>query len=219
MDKELLKTTLFSIAGGVMSYHPLTSAIFTYLSTFRNEIETRFLKDFILKLDERISKREDKVDKEYIKSDDFNNFLYKTIHLAANDVRKEKLSLFANIIVNSALIGNANENDGLKSLFDETIDKIDENLFGFLLKMSSRVLHESDTEHKGWDDGEEDLEQLNINRTSFHLYADYLLSIGVVVRLPKYEFDTKTGEIVIYEKYFVTQYGKQFVEFVKEQDK
>ena len=222
MDKESIKnnlcTTLFSIAGGVASFNPLTSAMFTYLSTFRNEVETRFLKDFILKLDERISKLEEKVDKEYIKSDDFNNFLYKTIHLAANDVRKEKLSLFANIIVNSALVGNANENDGLKYLFDETIDKIDENLFGFLLKMSTRVLNESDSERKGWNDGDEDLKQLNIDRISFHLNADYLLSIGVVVRLPKFEMDTKTGELEIYEEYYVTQYGKKFVDFVKEQD-
>ena len=222
MDKESIKnnlcTTLISIVGGVMSYHPITSALFTYYSTFRNEVETRFLKDFILKLDERISKLQEKVDKEYIKSDDFNNFLFKTIRLAASDVRKEKLRLFANIIVNSTLVGNANENDGLKYLFDDTIDKIDENLFDFLLRMSSRVLEDSVSETKGWGGDISDLALLNVDSTTFRLNADYLFSVGVVIRLPKFEIDTETGQMAYHEEYYVTQYGKKFVDFVKEQD-
>lgn len=221
MDKESIKsdlyTTLISVAGGVASFNPLTSAMFTYLSTFRNEVETRFLKDFILKLNERISKLEEKVDKEYIKSDDFNNFLYKTIRLAASDVRKEKLGLFANIIVNSALVGNANENDGLKYLFDDIIDKIDENLFDFLLRMSSRVLEYSESETTGWGRDSSELSLLNVDSTTFRLYADYLLSVGVVIRLPKFELDTDTGHLLYHEEYYVTQFGKKFVDFVKEQ--
>lgn len=222
MDKESIKnnlcTTLISIVGEVMSYHPITSAIFTYLSTFLNVIETRFLKDFIYSVDERVNKLEERIDQEYIKSDDFNNFLFKTIRLAASDVRKEKLRLFANIIVNSTLVGNANENDGLKYLFDDTIDKIDEKLFDFLLRMSSRVLEDSVSDTKGWCVDTPDLALLNVDSTTFRLNADYLLSVGVVIRLPKFEIDTETGRMTYHEEYYVTQYGKKFVDYVKEHD-
>lgn len=222
MDKELIKnnlcTTLISIVGGVMSYRPITSALFSYLSTFLNVIETRFLKDFISRVDERVNRLEERIDQEYIKSDDFNNFLYKTIRLAASDVRKEKLSLFANIVVNSTLVGNANENDGLKYLFDDTIDKIDENLFDFLLRMSSRVLEDSVSDTKGWSVDTPDLAILNVDSTTFRLNADYLLSVGVVIRLPKFEIDTETGRMTYHEEYYVTQYGKRFVEYVKDHD-
>ena len=222
MDKELIKnnlcTTLISIVGGVMSYRPITSALFSYLSTFLNVIETRFLKDFISRVDERVNRLEERIDQEYIKSDDFNNFLFKTIRLATSDVRKEKLRLFANIIVNSTLVGNANVNDGLKYLFDDTIDKIDEKLFDFLLRMSSRVLEDSVSDTKGWCVDTPDLAILNVDSTTFRFNADYLLSVGVVIRLPKFEIDSETGRMTYHEEYYVTQYGKKFVDYVKEHD-
>ena len=120
--------------------------------------------------------------------------------------------------MNSTLVGNANENDGLKYLFDDTIDKIDENLFDFLLRMSSRVLEDSVSETKGWGGDISDLALLNVDSTTFRLNADYLLSVGVVIRLPKFEIDTETGQMAYHEEYYVTQYGKKFVDFVKEQD-
>ena len=81
-----------------------------------------------------------------MRTDDFINFFRKTLIIAALDLRKEKKRLFANIIANSALIGNADVNDGRKYLFDETIDKIDERLFEFLVRIRSRRLTTEDDE-------------------------------------------------------------------------
>ena len=105
-----------AIQTGLASMNPLTAAIFTGVSTYRNDLEMRFVKDVIVGVNERIYRLEEKLNKEYMKSEDYMNFLYKTLQMAASDVRKEKLNLFATLMVNAALIENADENDGRKYL-------------------------------------------------------------------------------------------------------
>lgn len=113
-----------------------------------------------------------------MKTDDFINFLHKTLIKAALDLRNEKKRLFANIIVNSALIGNADVNDGRKYLFDETIDKIDEKLFEFLVRLKSRYLTvEEDEKHEGWKGNEEELTLLGVDEKTFRFNVDYLLGV------------------------------------------
>lgn len=210
-------TIVKAIGGALASLHPVTSAIFTGVMTYRSDIEMRFVKDVIVGVNERVCRLEHRLDKEYIKSDDYMNFLYKTLKMASNDARREKLNLFANIIVNSALTGIADENDGRKYLFDETIDKIDEKLFDFLLRASTKSLEGFGLEAIGWQGTDDDLAQLGVDDSSFQFNAEYLLSVGVMVRLPKFEMDTETGELLFHEEYFVTKYGKEFVEYVREQ--
>ena len=50
-----------------------------------------------------------------------------TILKAKNDLRKEKIKLFANIIVNAALEENTKKEYNRKYLYLDTIDKIDEH--------------------------------------------------------------------------------------------
>ena len=144
------------------------------------------------------------------------NFLYKTLGKAAGDVRKEKLKMFANIIVNSALIGRPSIKDGNKYLYDETIDKIDDSLFEFLLRLCSRGMVYDENRNAGWRGDDEDLKQLCVDERTFFFYVDYLLSVGVLVRLPNFEIDDN-GVMSYYAEYFVTQYGYDFVEYVRDQ--
>ena len=167
-------------------------------------------------VNERVYRLEQKLDKEYMKSEDYMNFLYKTLRMAASDTRKEKLKLFANIMVNAALKEYADENDSRKYLYDETIDKIDEKLFGFLLRVSVRDLEGLGLEDKGWRGADDELKRLGVDGKTFQFNAEYLLSVGVMVRLPKFEMNGETGHLVYHEEYFVTQYGKEFVEYVRE---
>lgn len=204
-----------AIKAAMASLHPVTNAIFTGVATFRGEMEMRFMEDVIVAVNERVYKLEQKLDREYMKSEDYLNFLYKTLRMAACDVRKEKLKLFVNIMVNAALVGNAEESDGRKYLYDETIDKIDEKLFGFLLRASVRDL-EGFGEAKGWRGTDDELMILGVDEKTFQFNAEYLLSVGVMVRLPKFELIEETGELHYHEEYFVTQYGKAFVEYVRE---
>lgn len=88
----------------------------------------------------RLIKLEQIVDHKYMGTDDFKNFLHKTLQKAAIDLRREKMKMFANIIVNSTLVGNADTKDRWKYLYAETIDKIDDDLFAFLLKIKSRCI-------------------------------------------------------------------------------
>lgn len=207
-----------AMQAGLANLHPLTSSIFAGVTTYRSELEMRFIKDVIVNVNERVYRLEQKLDREYMKSDDYMNFLYKTIRMAASDVRKEKVNLFANIIVNSAMIELADENDRRKYLFDETIDKLDEKLFAFLQKASTRDLEGMGLEDRGWQDIDEDLKFFGVSEKQFQFNAEYLLSVGVMVRLPKFELNGETGHLLYHEEYFVTQYGKEFVEFVRERN-
>lgn len=214
--EENINPIVKAIEAVLASLHPLTAAIFTGVTTYRSEVEMRFVKDVIVAVNERVYRLEQKLDKEYMKSEDYLNFLYKTLRMASSDTRKEKLNLFANIMVNAALKEYADENDSRKYLYDEKIDKIDEKLFGFLLRASVRDLEGLGLEDKGWRGADDELKLLGVDEQTFQFNAEYLLSVGVMVRLPKFELNGETGHLLYHEEYFVTQYGKEFVEYVRE---
>ena len=52
----------------------------------------------------------------------------------------------------------------------------------------------------------------------FRFNADYLLSLGLIVRLHFERFDDKNGSLAITDEYYGTEYGAEFVNFVSEQD-
>lgn len=58
---------------------------------------------------------------------------------------------------------------------------------------------------------------MGVDDRTFQFNAEYLLSVGVMVRLPKFELKGETGHLMYHEEYFVTQYGREFVEYVREQ--
>lgn len=187
-------------------------------ASIKNKEAHRFMQDVLVDVNTKLWRLEHRVDKEYMRTVDFLNFLHKTLVKVALDLRKEKLKLFANIIVNSTLIGNADENDNRKYLFDETIDKIDEKLFEFLLRMRSRHLTADDENNEGWKGSDDELKLLGVDDRTFSLYADYLLGVGVVVRIPRLDMGQDDGTLYYTNEYYVTQYGLEFVEYVKETD-
>lgn len=197
---------------------PLLGDALSARASIKNEETHRFIQDVLVDVNTRLWRLEQRLDKEYMKSEDFVNFLHKTLIKVALDLRKEKIKLFSNIIVNSTLIGKANENDNRKYLFDETIDKIDEKLFEFLLRMSPRTLDGLDLEAEGWKGEDNELKMLGVDRSTFHFNAEYLLSVGVVIRLPRFDMDAESGVLEYHDEYFVTQYGLEFVEYVKDQE-
>lgn len=199
----------------ISNIHPLLSDALSVRASKKNEEAHRFIQDVLVDVNTRLWKLERKLDRDYMKTNDFINFLHKTLIKAALDLRKEKKRLFANIIVNSTLIGNADVNDGRKYLFDETIDKIDERLFDFLVRMNSRCLTSDDDDEQGWKGTDEELAILGVDDKTFDLYADYLLSVGVVVRIPRFKIENN-GDLVYYEEYFLTQYGAEFVEYMRD---
>lgn len=199
----------------ISNIHPLLGSALSARASKKNEEVHRFIQDVLVDVNTRLWRLEQRLDKEYMKTDDFINFLHKTLIKVAMDLREEKKKLFANIIVNSVLIGNADVNDGRKYLFDETIDKIDERLFEFLVRMKSRSLT-GDSE-SGWRGRDEELEILGVDDKTFDLYADYLLSVGVVVRIPRFKLEDN-GDLVYHEEYYLTQFGSEFVEYVREQE-
>ena len=83
--------------------------------------------------------------------------------------------------------------------------------------MKSRSLTtENDENNKGWIGNEEELAFLGVDDKTFRFNVDYLLGVGVVVRIPR--FNVKEGTLYYTNDYYVTQYGLEFVEYVKEQE-
>lgn len=213
-DKDLIKAVEDATLDNMF---PLLKSALSFGDAAKETQSKRFIQDVVVEINTKLWRLEQRVDKEYMKTEDFVNFLHKTLLKVALDLRKEKMMLFANIIVNSTLIGNANPEDGRKYLFDETIDKIDERLFEFLLRASSRGLDGLGLEDKGWRGTDDELKLLGVDDRTFQFNAEYLLSVGVMVRLPKFELKGETGHLMYHEEYFVTQYGREFVEYVREQ--
>ena len=69
----------------------------------RNTAEMDFVKEVLVDVNERMMRLEKLVDEEYMKTEDFRNFLHKMLLKAALDLRREKKKLFANVIVNATL--------------------------------------------------------------------------------------------------------------------
>ena len=202
----------------VANMHSLLKAVLKARAVAKNEESHRFIQDVVVEVNTKLWSLEQRLDKEYMKTEDYINFFHKTLVKAALDQRKEKIKLFANIIVNSALIGNADENDGRKYLFDETIDKIDEKLFEFILRMKSRCLTTDEDNNEGWKGTDEELAILGVDDRTFRFNADYLLGVGVVVRIPRFNMGNDDGTLYYTNEYYVTQYGLEFVEFFKDQE-
>lgn len=200
----------------ISNMHPILKSVLAAKASAKIEDTQRFIQDVLIEVNTKLWRLEERIDKEYLKTEDFMNFFQRTLMKVTLDQRREKIKLFANIIVNSAMKENADENDGRKYLFEETIDKIDEKLFGFLLKARKRDLDGLGLEAKGWRGTDEELNLLGVDSQAFQFNAEYLLGVGVMVRLPKFELDGETGELRYHEEYFVTQYGKEFVEYVRE---
>lgn len=212
-DKDLIKAVEDATLDNMF---PLLKSALSFGDAAKEGQSKRFIQDVVVEINTKLWRLEQRIDKEYMRTEDFVNFLHKTLLKVALDLRKEKMRLFANIIVNSTLIGNANPEDGRKYLFDETIDKIDERLFEFLLRASARGLEGLGLEDKGWRGTDDELKLLGVDDRTFQFNAEYLLSVGVMVRLPKFELKGETGHLMYHEEYFVTQYGREFVEYVRE---
>lgn len=182
----------------------------------RKEAETEFMKEVIVDVNTRLMKLEQIVDHKYMGTDDFKNFLHKTLLKAAIDLRREKMKMFSNIIVNSTLVGNADTKDRWKYLYAETIDKIDDDLFAFLLKIKSRCITKGHELDLGWTGKEPELAAMGFDLAAFRTNADYLMSTGLMTRIHQERHDGKVGVLKISDEYYVTEYGVGFVDYVRE---
>lgn len=69
---------------------PLLRNALSARSSVRNEQVHKFIQDVLVEVNLKLWKLEQRVDKEYLKTEDFVNFLHKTLIKAALDIRQEK---------------------------------------------------------------------------------------------------------------------------------
>ena len=184
----------------------------------RNTAEMDFVKEVLVDVNERMVRLEKLVDEEYMKTEDFRNFLHKMLLKAALDLRREKKNLFANVIVNATLREFADVNDRWKYLYGETIDKIDVELFRFLLNVKSRCITKGKELDYGWTGKESELLAMGIDQTTFRTNADYLMSTGLMTRIHQMRYDGAQSSITPQDEYYVTEFGMGFIDFVRERE-
>ena len=177
-----------------------------------------FVKEVLVDVNERMVRLEKLVDEEYMKTEDFRNFLHKMLLKAALDLRREKKNLFANVIVNATLREFADVNDRWKYLYGETIDKIDVELFRFLLNVKSRCITKGKELDYGWTGKESELLAMGIDQTTFRTNADYLMSTGLMTRIHQMRYDGAQSSITPQDEYYVTEFGMGFIDFVRERE-
>lgn len=198
-------------------FPPLWNAL-TAEKEQRNTAEMDFVKEVLVDVNERMVRLEKLVDEEYMKTEDFRNFLHKMLLKAALDLRREKKNLFANVIVNATLREFADVNDRWKYLYGETIDKIDVELFRFLLNVKSRCITKGKELDYGWTGKEPELLTMGIDQTTFRTNADYLMSTGLMTRIHQMRYDGAQSSITPQDEYYVTEFGMGFVDFVRERE-
>lgn len=176
--------------------------------------EIAYIKEILLDAKVQIQRLEQRIDDEYTFSKEYKNFIQNTVRRAINDLRKEKIKLFANIIVNAGLEENVHKDYNHKYLYLDTIDKIDENLFYFLCALKSRCVTKGEELGVGWTGKELELKQMGVY-DDFRFNADFLSSLGVIVRIRQERVIDKSLEFS--EEYYVTEYGTEFINFVSEQ--
>lgn len=184
----------------------------------RNTAEMDFVKEVLVDVNERMVRLEKLVDEEYMKTEDFRNFLHKMLLKATLDLRREKKNLFANVIVNATLRKFADVNDRWKYLYGETIDKIDVELFRFLMNVKSRCITKGKELDYGWTGKESELLAMGIDQTTFRTNADYLMSTGLMTRIHQMRYDGAQSSITPQDEYYVTEFGMGFVDFVRERE-
>ena len=212
------ESDLIECLGDVVSdLHHLLSCFSRIKEKKRLNAELRFIKDVVIEVNSKVWKLEQRLNAAYMNSDEYANFVYNALRKAAYDLRKEKIKLFANIIVNAGLKENTEKEYNRKYLYLDTIDKIDEHLFKFVCLLKSRCISKGKEIGKGWTGDESELKQMGIY-DEFRFNADYLLSLGLIVRLHLERHDDKEGILVVSDEYYVTEYGIEFVNFVSEQD-
>lgn len=212
-DNDLIR----SIEKTAMGCFPVIGGALTVEDEERLNDELSFIKEVLIDVKVQVTRLEYRMDAEYAGSKEYRNFIRNTARRAVNDLRKEKIKLFANIIVNAALKENAEKEYNRKYLYLDTIDKIDEHLFRFVCLLKTRCISKGKEIGKGWTGEEPELKQMGIY-DEFRFNADYLLSLGLIVRLHLERHDEKEGMLVVSDEYYVTEYGVEFVNFVSEQD-
>lgn len=196
--------------------HPLLGGVFTAQDDARVQEQLDFIQEVLVDVKIQLARLEKRVDEEYAATREYYNFLHNTVRKAVNDLRQDKLKLFSNIIVNSTLKENTGKDYNRKYLFLDTIDKIDEHLFSFLCLLKSRSITKGKEISIGWQGNEPELRMMGI-LDEFRFNADFLLSLGVMIRISQRRYIEETKGIRITDEYYVTEYGAEFVDFVSEQ--
>ena len=199
----------FSVAAGITSLIPITSAIFTGYSHWSNSKSYQQLLLMVQSLSDRLKAVE--VNKGYLESDEFKALLYKTAHKVVADLREEKAKLFGDFLAGIAIQQPECSSDSFMML--EILDKLELEHIDFMQRLEQRTFSQSE-EDSGWTASEENLKILGVSEERFSLLCDYLTSLGIVTRLEQFNVE-EDGHLVMWREYYLSSFGKKLMDVLR----
>lgn len=199
-----------TISAALSSNIPILSSIYNAYSAFSNHVAHKALRITLIELSNRLSELEQYIVRDSLYSDEFKNFSYKVFLKATEEIRTEKLKLFAQFLAQSVLPSNIGNTD--KYLFLETLDKVNLEQLLFIEMLKGDTI-DVDYQNTGWTGKEDELKNQGITQERFLFLADYLTNIGLVSRIEK--FKVEEGMLYMWREYFVSSYGLSFLSYLK----
>ena len=200
-----------SVQAALVTLNPITNALYAAIADWEARKNLRQLEVMIKTLSERLavveSYRED-----YLQSDEYKALLFKTCHKVLSDLREDKARLFGEYLAGVTFEEDLSSSDSYMML--EVIDKIELEHLSLLSKMEPRTFDPTEKED-GWTGDDEDLKQLGVDADRFYLLSDYLSNLGLVTRLEKFNFDSDTGELVMWRAYYLSKFGKKLLDTLR----
>lgn len=201
-----------SIAAAAQS-NPLTSALYAAFSEYQHLQQMKSINVVLTFLSKELALIKNQLNPSELSNNmEFNNFSYRVFSKAATESRKEKLQMYAHLLACSTIPNNTNDND--KYSYLEIIDKLTIEQLLLLNKMSPKCITDyyHDNSIKGWKGLEDELKVLGTSVDRFSFNADYLLCLGLTMKINDYSYEQ--GTMTISDGYFVTAFGKSFLNYI-----
>jgi hypothetical protein len=199
------------IDGGLSFIPFLGSAITSALDTRTSQIYEKNSREFSEEVKSLVNQLdEEKIDKQFLESEEFVSLLIETLARNARTHEREKTKLFATIFVNATILGKSKVlyKEGFLQIID-ALSATHIHIFAFICQKS---LEMTDTNPDFILD-EQIKEVTGVDKDTVQAYCAHMMRFGLL-------YDPTVGRWG-HEgpgKYNITAYGKEFAEFLKTKD-
>lgn len=207
-DNQVLGQIVESCVKAIASQIPIVSGVSSLYADWKNSTEFSNIYHLIDCHARTLEKLQEKVDLEFLRSDDYAYILHKTILKARNEIRENKRKLFAEFLTQSCLTKNSENTD--KLIFLEMLDKIEiEHIM--LLKYLTQKKNEL---KDGWIIDFSLSRETGMKEERIRFLVHYFISIGLILDYNDFEIKDD-GNLYSETRFFVSDLGINLLDFLR----
>lgn len=165
---EKIKSIVEAVIVGIITINPITNAVAASVSSYMTARREKQQQGFLAQISKKVDELAAHIDIDYFQTEEFCAMASKALIKIMMDLREEKVRIYANLLVSSAVDQNIKCDD--KFMFLETLDKIDEAHLLFLRKLTRRPCDLSSNE-MGWTGADDECKMINIPEDVFERYC------------------------------------------------